>query len=66
MSDEKLLKFLSIVPRANWLHVPSVWNEQLRQALGDNLIRVGWGGRIELTEAGRAVVVPSADREAGK
>lgn len=50
--DEKLVKFLKVAKTARWRDVPKVWNEQLRAALGDNLVRVGWGGVIELTAAG--------------
>lgn len=53
-TDEKLSRFLKIVPSANWRHVPEVWGEQFRRALSDNLVKVGWGGWIELTESGRS------------
>jgi hypothetical protein len=60
MADgERLTKFLSIVPTAGagWCrNVPPVWNAELRAALSDNLIKIGWGGRIELTDAGRDAV----------
>lgn len=55
--DDKLTKFLNLVPRANWRQdMPRIWNEQLRQALSDNLVTVGWGGALILTDAGRAAV----------
>lgn len=51
--DEKLIKFLKLVPSARWRDVPKVWNEQLRAALSDDFIKIGWGGVIELTDAGK-------------
>ena len=51
--DEKMTKFLGLVPTANWYQPPKVWNEQVRQALSDGLITVGFGGLIKLTDAGR-------------
>lgn len=52
--DEKLLKFLRLVPTANWRqNTPPVWNEQLRQALSDGLVGFGFGGLLKLTDAGR-------------
>jgi len=53
MSDEKLIRFLKAADGARWSHVPSVWLEQLRTALNENLVKVGWGGIIELTETGK-------------
>lgn len=51
--EEKLLKFLNLVPNANWRgNVPAVWNEQLRHSLTDRLVTIGWGGRLNLSEAG--------------
>lgn len=47
--DEQLIKFLKLVPSAHWRDVPKCWNEQLRAALSDRLVKVGWGGIIELT-----------------
>ena len=51
--DEKLVKFLDLVPGASWQMPPPVWNEQLRQALNDHLVTVGWGGVLKLTESGQ-------------
>jgi len=48
-------KFLDLVPTARWRQPPSVWNEALRVALSDGLIRVGFGGILMLTEKGRKV-----------
>jgi len=50
--DEKLIKFLGIVNVMGWRQPPKVWNEQLRQALADQLVTVGFGGRLKLTDAG--------------
>lgn len=50
---ESLTKFLKIVPCANWRHVPAVWSDQLRLALSDGLVTVGWGGVLKLTDEGR-------------
>lgn len=50
--DPMLLKFLRLVPSANWREPPRVWNEQLRRALSDGLVTVGWGGVLKLTDAG--------------
>lgn len=50
----KLLQFLRLVPSANWRgNPPAVWNAELRESLSDNLVKVGWGGKLELTPAGR-------------
>lgn len=47
--DERLIKFLQIVPSAGWRKVPKGWNEEFRKALSDGLVKVGWGGIIQLT-----------------
>ncbi len=57
--DEKLAKFLKLVPGASWRMPPAVWNEQLRRALSDHLVTVGFGGVLELTSAGRARITVS-------
>ena len=51
--DEKMAKFLDLVPTANWRLPPAVWSEQLQAALSDNLVTVGWGGVLKLTEDGK-------------
>lgn len=52
--DEKLMRFLDLVPNANWRgNVPAVWNEQLREALSEGLVTVGFGGLLKLTDAGK-------------
>lgn len=52
---DRLAKFLNLVPGARWRSrtVPAVWSGEVREALGDDLIKIGFGGVIELTEAGR-------------
>lgn len=52
--EDKLTKFLGIVLNANWRgdDMPKVWNEQLRAALSDQLVTVGWGGVLKLTDRG--------------
>jgi hypothetical protein len=52
--DEKLTKFLTLVPNANWRgNTPQTWSIQLRQSLSDGLVAVGFGGVLMLTDAGR-------------
>lgn len=48
-------KFLDLVRVAGWHgdSVPKVWHKEMREALSGDLIRVGFGGVIELTTAGR-------------
>jgi hypothetical protein len=59
--DEKLTKFLSLVPNANWRWItPPVWDVQLRQSLSDGLVAVGFGGVLVLTDAGRAELSQSS------
>jgi hypothetical protein len=50
--DEKLRRFLGLVPTAEWRRPPPVWNEQMRQALADGFVTVGFGGVLKLTDAG--------------
>jgi hypothetical protein len=50
--NEKLREFLDIAATANWRHVPTVWGPQLREALSESFIKVGWGGVIQLTVLG--------------
>lgn len=55
--SEQLVKFLELVPQANWRrNMPTVWNEQLRQALSEGLVAIGFGGVFVLTDAGRAAL----------
>ena len=51
MEENRLHKFLRVV--SGMREVPSTWNEELRRAFSDDLIRHGFGGRLELTDAGR-------------
>lgn len=65
---DRLRQFLSLVPNANWRgrgHPPAVWNEQLREALSDNLVTVGFGGLLKLTDAGRAALEAKPAGETG-
>lgn len=50
--EDKLKTFLELVKTMNWKQPPSVWNEQLRASLGDQLVTVGWGGVLKLTDRG--------------
>jgi hypothetical protein len=52
--------FLRLVERSSWRKVPKVWNEQLRKSLSDRLVKVGFGGVLELTDAGRAALQKDA------
>lgn len=59
-STDRLRQFLSLVPNANWRgQPPAVWNEQLREALSDGLVTVGFGGLLSLTDAGRTALNPT-------
>jgi len=53
---EPMVKFLRLIPMSNWTQPPTVWNPQYREALSGGLVRVGWGGRLALTDAGRAAL----------
>jgi len=53
--DEKLIRFLELVHGGAWRDPPPVWNEQLRRALSDGLVTVGWGGVLKLTDEGSRV-----------
>lgn len=55
MTDRNMEVFLSLVPLAGWRDVPRVWSEQFREALSGGLVKVGWGGVIELTDAGETM-----------
>lgn len=53
---DRLLNFLAAVKSAGWRasnEMPPVWNAELREAMSDNFIKIGFGGSIELTKAGR-------------
>jgi hypothetical protein len=51
--DKRLKDFLELVPYANWRSPPKAWGEQVREALSERLITIGFGGSIKLTDAGR-------------
>lgn len=57
---ERLQEFLRLVATAEWRQPPQVWNEQLREALSDHLVKIGFGGILRLTEAGKNVIAPEA------
>lgn len=54
-------KFLTIVRDAGWRtttnRVPRVWAEEYREALSGKLVRIGFGGSIELTDEGKAAAL---------
>lgn len=58
--DEKLINFLARARHANWRQPPKVGNEQLRQALNEGLVTVGWGGVIKVTDTGWDAVKAAA------
>ena len=55
---ERLVNFLALVRKGSFSNgrPPSVWSAEYREALSASLVRIGWGGRIELTDAGRNAV----------
>lgn len=59
--SEKMARFLALIPLANWRTPPRIWNEELREALNDRLVTVGWGDFLRLTDAGDEVLKRSAD-----
>lgn len=59
----RLIMFLKMVRAATWRSVPPNWNEELRQALSDDLVTTGWGGVLKLTDAGKRMVLTSTERE---
>jgi hypothetical protein len=40
----------------------SVWGDQVRFSLSNNLVKVGWGGVLELTPEGRAALTEKEPR----
>lgn len=61
--DQKLRQFLELVPNASWRRPPPVWNEQLRAALSEGYIKVGFGGGLQLSEAGKAALISNGHGE---
>lgn len=53
MAKDRLCEFLSRVTAARWRRVPKTWNDEFRQSLNDNLVTIGWGGVIQLADAGK-------------
>lgn len=51
--NERLKKFLGTLQTAYWRDVPKHWHHELREAIEQQLVKVGWGGVLELTDAGR-------------
>lgn len=47
-----LHQFLDCVRLVRWRKPPKVWNEIYREALSERYVKVGFGGVLELTEAG--------------
>jgi hypothetical protein len=60
--DQKLKQFLELVPNASWRRPPPVWNEQLRAALSAGYIKVGFGGWLQLSEAGKAALISNGEQ----
>jgi hypothetical protein len=51
---DRLKNFLALVRAGGWRSPTPTWNEELRSALSDGLVKVGWGGVLELTDVGRS------------
>lgn len=58
---DRLLIFLDLVPTARWSQPPDVWGQQLREAMSEGFVTVGWGGVLKLTDAGRAARTRAAE-----
>ena len=63
--DQKLREFLRLVPGAGWRRPPPVWNEQLRAALSEGYIKIGFGGGLQLSEAGRMALSQTNGHQGG-
>ena len=62
-ADETMKKFLERVQSANWIQPPpKIWNRQYREALSEGFVKVGWGGRLALTDAGRTALSQSGGK----
>lgn len=54
---DKLRRFLGLVASGDWRDPPvHVWGEEIRRALSDQLVTIGFGGVLKLTDAGRAAL----------
>jgi len=63
-ADDRLGRFLSLVPGARWHQPPPTWNDVFREAISERFVRIGWGGVLELTDEGKnRVNGPSAQQE---
>lgn len=51
MSEDRLATFLRLVSRGDW-RPPAVWGGEIRRALSDRLVTIGFGGALKLTDAG--------------
>lgn len=59
----KLTEFLRVV-KSSGRNIPNhVWGEEKRSALSDNLIKIGWGGVLELTDLGRAALKREGNKD---
>jgi len=50
--DNRLRQFLELV-RDGSRPNPAAWGAPLRDAMNEDYVKVRWGGRLELTAAGR-------------
>jgi hypothetical protein len=63
--DQKLREFLQLVPNASWRRPPPVWNAQLREAISAGYVKVGFGGGLQLSDAGRAALSQTNGHQGG-
>lgn len=54
--DERMVKFLRALRHARWTNVPPVWFAELRHAMNEGWVTVGWGGVLELTESAKTLL----------
>lgn len=56
--NQKLKNYLLLIMHGG---TPSMkaWGEQARDALSNNYVRCGWGGRLELTSSGKSALISS-------
>jgi hypothetical protein len=50
--DDRLREFLDVTSTANWKQPPRVWAPQLREALSESYVKIGFGGVLQLTVLG--------------